>query len=319
MNEKKRLLIVDALNLFIRSYVIIPTMDPSGIPIGGTIGFLKSLQKVMRQCRPHEVIICWDGIGGSQRKKQQNENYKEGRKPLRFNRRMIELDPKSQKQNKIHQQIRLFEYLNELPVIQLTYDGVEADDVIAIVARHKHYKDWQKIIISSDKDFFQLCDDETAVYRPIQDVLETRGTIEYRFGIHPNNFALARAIAGDASDNLKGVGRVGLKTIAKNFTFLSESKQYELEELVEYCESVEKKKVAHNKIIENQKLIENNYSIMQLYRPSISVLNRKKIDYTIASFETESNKMNFTKMLFEDGQGSINFTDLWNLIKNFQR
>jgi len=319
MNEKKRLLIVDALNLFIRSYVIIPTMDPSGIPIGGTIGFLKSLQKVMRQCRPHEVIICWDGIGGSQRKKQQNENYKEGRKPLRFNRRMIELDPKSQKQNKIHQQIRLFEYLNELPVIQLTYDGVEADDVIAIVARHKHYKDWQKIIISSDKDFFQLCDDETAVYRPIQDVLETRGTIEYRFGIHPNNFALARAIAGDASDNLKGVGRVGLKTIAKNFTFLSESKQYELEELVEYCESVEKKKVAHNKIIENQKLIENNYSIMQLYRPSISVLNRKKIDYTIASFEAESNKMNFTKMLFEDGQGSINFTDLWNLIKNFQR
>jgi 5'-3' exonuclease len=319
MIEKKRLLIVDALNLFIRSYVIIPTMDPSGIPIGGTIGFLKSLQKIMRQCRPHEVIICWDGIGGSQRKKQQNENYKEGRKPLRFNRRMIELDPKSQKQNKIHQQIRLFEYLNELPVIQLTYDGVEADDVIAIVARHKHYEDWQKIIVSSDKDFFQLCDESTAVYRPVQDVLETQGTIKYRFDIHPNNFALARAIAGDASDNLKGVGRVGLKTIAKNFSFLSESKQYELEELVEYCENIEKKKVAHNKIIENQKLIENNYSIMQLYNPSISVLNRKKIDYTIASFETESNKMNFTKMLFEDGQGSINFTDLWNLIKNFQR
>ena len=319
MSEKKRLLLVDALNLFIRSYVVIPTMDPSGIPIGGTIGFLKSLQKVMRQCRPHEVIICWDGIGGSQRKKQQNKNYKEGRKPLRFNRRMIDLDPKSQEQNKIHQQIRLFEYLNELPMIQLTYDGVEADDVIAIVARHKHYEDWQKIIISSDKDFFQLCDEDTAVYRPVQDVLETQGTIAYRFGIHPNNFALARAIAGDASDNLKGVGRVGLKTIAKNFTFLSESKQYELEELVEYCESVEKKKVAHNKIIENQKLVENNYSIMQLYDPSISVLNRKKIDYTIASFEAESNKMNFTKMLFEDGQGSINFTDLWNLIKKLER
>jgi hypothetical protein len=92
-----------------------------------------------------------------------------------------------------------------------------------------------------------------------------------------------------------------------------------LEELVEYCESVEKKKVAHNKIIENQKLVENNYSIMQLYNPSISVLNRKKIDYTIASFEAESNKMNFTKMLFEDGQGSLNFTDLWNLIKKLER
>ncbi len=319
MSENKRLLIIDALNLFIRSYVVNPTLDSSGIPIGGTIGFLKSLQKVVRQTRPQEVIVCWDGIGGSQRKKQQNENYKEGRKPLRFNRRMIELDPKSQKQNKIHQQIRLFEYLNELPIMQLTYDGVEADDVIAIVARHGYYDDWQKVIVSSDKDFFQLCNKTTAVYRPIQDELETQGTITYRFDIHPNNFALARAIAGDPSDNLKGVGRVGLKTIAKNFTFLSESKQYELEDLVEHCEKVEKKKVVHKKIIENQQLVEQNYAIMQLYNPSISLLNRKSIDYTIASFELESNKLNFTKMLFEDGQGSLNFTDLWNSTKNFKR
>ena len=94
------------------------------------------------------------------------------------------------------------------------------------------------------------------------------------------------------------MGRVGLKTIAKNFTFLSESKQYELEDLVEYCEKVEKKKVVHKKIIENQQLVEQNYAIMQLYNPSISLLNRKSIDYTIASFELESNKLNFTKMLY---------------------
>ena len=55
-------------------------MDKNGIPIGGTIGFLKSFQKIMRQTRPHEVIICWDGFGGSQRKKQQNKDYKKAAK-----------------------------------------------------------------------------------------------------------------------------------------------------------------------------------------------------------------------------------------------
>jgi DNA polymerase-1 len=317
--EQNRLLIIDALNLFIRNYVVNPTMDKSGIPIGGTIGFLKSLQKIMRETRPHEIIICWDGLGGSQRKKTQNKNYKEGRKPLRFNRRMIELDPKDQAQNKIHQQIRLYEYLNELPIMQLTYDGIEADDVIAVVARHEYYKDWQKIIISSDKDFFQLCNKDVVVYRPIQKALETEGTILYRFGIHPNNFALARAIAGDTSDNLKGVDRVGLKTVAKNFPILSEKKQYELDEIFQICEDTENKKVVHKNILAQRDLVEQNYSIMQLYNPSISVLNRNSIDYNISNFETESNHLNFKKMLFEDGQISINFTDLWNQLRKIKR
>jgi len=319
MSEKNRLLIIDALNLFIRNYVVNPTLDDKGVPIGGCIGFLKSFQKLMRKTRPHEIIIAWDGLGGSQRKKTQNKDYKAGRKPLRFNRRMVELDPKQQDQNRIYQQVRLHEYLNELPVMQLSYDGVEADDVIAYVSKHKHYKDWQKIIVSSDKDFFQLCDENTAVYRPIQDVLETQGTIVYRFGIHPNNFALARAIAGDPSDNLKGVDRVGLKTIAKNFSFLSESRQVDSDEIFEICENIEKKKAVHKNILKQKDIVEQNYNLMQLYNPSFSLLNKGSIDYTLANFEGLGNGLSFKKMLFEDGQGSLNFTDLWSILKKVTR
>tara|TARA_R100000005_G_C4982641_1_gene191955 strand:+ start:400 stop:1350 length:951 start_codon:yes stop_codon:yes gene_type:complete len=315
----KRLLIIDALNLFIRNYVVNPTLNDDGIPIGGTIGFLKSFQKLVRKTRPDEVVIAWDGFGGSQRKKSQNKNYKKGRKPLRFNRRMIELDPKQQEQNRIHQQVRLHEYLNELPVMQLAFDGIEADDVIAYISRHKHYKKWQKIIVSSDKDFFQLCDESTVVYRPIQDEMETPTTLIYRFGIHPNNFALARAIAGDASDNLRGVERVGLKTIAKNFSFLSESKQYDSSELYKVCEDIEKKKVVHKNILAQTSLIDQNYQLMQLYKPSIPLVNKSSIDYTLANFEPEGNNLNFKKLLFSDGQGSLNFTDLWNNLKNLSR
>jgi len=319
MTEKNRLLIIDALNLFIRNYVVNPTLDNNGVPIGGSIGFLKSFQKLTRKTRPHEIIVAWDGIGGSQRKKSQNKNYKAGRKPLRFNRRMVELDPKQQDQNRIYQQVRLHEYLNELPVMQLSYDGVEADDVIAYVSKHRHYKDWQKIIVSSDKDFFQLCDENTAIYRPIQDALETEGSITMRFGIHPNNFALARAIAGDSSDNLKGVDRVGLKSIAKNFSFLSESRQVDSGEIFEICEKTEKKKVIHRNILIQRNIVEQNYNLMQLYDPSFSLINKQSIDYNIANFEGLGNGLNFKKMLFTDGQGSLNFTDLWSILKNVTR
>ena len=316
---QKRVIIIDALNLFVRNYVVNPTMDSKGIPIGGSVGFLKSLQKLIRKTRPDEVIISWDGIGGSQRKKAQNKDYKAGRNPLRFNRRMIELDPKQQKQNRIYQQIRLFEYLNELPVFQISIDAVEADDVIAYMSKHRNCQERQKLTISSDKDFFQLCDNTTVVYRPIQDTLETDGTLVHTYGIHPNNFALARAIAGDPSDNLKGVPRVGLKSIAKNFSFLSESKQYDMDDLASICEEQKKPKAIHRNLLEHRKTVDQNYDLMQLYDPNISLIHRQSIDFQIKNYESESNKLNFRKLLFSDGQGSLNFDDLWLHLKNVTR
>jgi 5'-3' exonuclease len=201
-HEKYEVMLIDGLNAFIRSYIVNPTIDSKGNPIGGCMGFLKSLQKVVRMFQPDEVVICWDGQGGSQRRKAQNKNYKAGRSPVRFNRRMYELSPEEQEKNKAYQYMRLLEYLNEMPVVQVVADNIEADDIIAILARSDHYAERSKIIISSDKDFFQLCDSETVIYRPIQDTITTEETIVEEFGIHPNNFALARAIAGDPSDNI---------------------------------------------------------------------------------------------------------------------
>ena len=111
------------------------------------------------------------------------------------------------------------EYLNELPVIQFRFDEIEADDVISYVSRLPHYQGWQKVIVSNDKDFIQLCDDETVLFRPTQKAVHNKNNVVEQFDIHPRNFALARAIAGDASDNLVGVPRAGLKSIAKNLNF----------------------------------------------------------------------------------------------------
>jgi len=314
-----KVLIIDGLNMFIRSYIVNPQMDKHGNPIGGCIGFLKSLQKVCKKFEPQEVIVVWDGHEGSQRKRAINKNYKAGRKPIRFNRRLIQLDPKEQDKNKAYQLIRLMEYLNGLPVIQITIDFVEADDVIAYASRHLLYAFWKKIIVSSDKDFFQLCDDYTSIYRPIQDKLVTKQTILDEFKIHPNNFALARAIAGDPSDNLPGVPGVGLKTIAKRFPFMVDEKEHDCEKVVTNCAMQAKKLKLHESIMRSADLVKNNYKIMQLYSPNIRPVNRIFIDNVIIYFEPEFSKLNFTKMLFADDLGYVNFEELSRIMKNIKR
>ena len=318
MEEKvKKVIIIDALNLFIRNYVVNPTMDRKGIPIGGCIGFLKSLQKISRNLKPDQIVVCWDGIGGSQRKKAKNKDYKAGRKPLRFNRRMIDLDPASQEQNRVYQQIRLYEYLNEMPVIQVSLDGIEADDLIGYIVHQDYYSGWEKVIISSDKDFFQLVSAETTVYRPIQNIFVTTESLLAIDRVHPNNYALARAMVGDKSDNLPGVPRVGMKTVAKLFEFLKEPKQYEVTDIVTLCEAQEKKSKAEENIVENATLISENYDIMQLYSPMLTYTSKQSIDFQIEKFEYDFIKINMIKMLFADGQGSINFNELCSLFKRF--
>ena len=311
----KRLLIIDALNMYFRAYIVDPSLSTNGQPIGGVKGFIKIMQKLVRDTKPDEIIICWDGEGGSQRRKAHNKNYKEGRKPIRLNRDIRNLSENEELENKIWQQTRLIEYLNQLPIIQLVLPSVEADDIISFVSQMPEYKGWQKVIVSSDKDFFQLCDDETVLLRPIQKQIVNKHSITKDYGIHPVNFALARAITGDKSDNLKGVQGVGLPTIAKRLPFLSEEKSYTISEVVGYCQEVDSNLKAYKTISENTGLIEQNYKLMQLYAPSISVQGKSQIRYAVDNFEPELAKTTFLSMMIQDGFGVVDFSDLLATMK----
>ncbi len=315
----KNVIIIDALNMFLRSYVISPHMDRKGNPVGGTIGFLKSLQKVARDFNADEIIVAWDGHEGSQRKRSMNKDYKGGRKPVRFNRRMIELSPDQEQANKGYQQVRLMEYLNQMPVIQLVADFTEADDIIAHVINHDKYKGWHKTIVSSDKDFFQLCREDVSIYRPIQKKTMTKDSIINEFKIHPKNFALARAMAGDASDNLPGIRGAGLKTIAKRFPYLVREDEYEVADIIRDCAMQAKKLKIHENIQSGETLIKENYKIMQLYYPNIRPLNRQLMTKAVNDFEPFFDKIKFTQMLFDDDAGHLNFDALQYILRNIKR
>jgi len=313
----KRLLVIDALNMYFRAYIVDPSLSTNGQPIGGLKGFLKILQKLVRETKPDGIVICWDGAGGSQRRKSMVKTYKEGRKPIRLNRDIRNMSEAEEIENKIWQQTRLIEYINSLPIIQLMLESVEADDVISHVVQMPAYKGWQKVIVSSDKDFFQLCDDETVVFRPIQKEVLNKHAITERHGIHPTNFAMARAIAGDKSDNLPGVDGVGLPTVAKRLPFLVEDKSYSLDDIYEHCESIDSNIKAYSRIVEQFDKVKLNYKMMQLYRPAISPQGKKKINFTVENFVNEFNKTEVRKMMIQDGFGQGNWDDLFQTMNRF--
>ena len=306
----KRVLIVDALNMYFRAYIVDPSLSTNGQPIGGVMGFMKILQKQIRETKPDRIVIAWDGPGGSRKRKQMDKGYKAGRKPIRLNRSIRNLSEGEEMENKIWQQTRLVEYLNQMPVSQLLLPEIEADDVIAYAAGLAYFSGWQKVIVSSDKDFYQLCDDETVVYRPIQKQVMNKTRIIEEFNIHPNNMALARAIAGDTSDNLPGIKGVGLPTIKKRLPFLSEEKSYTIDEVVDFCSEAESKLKAFNSIVDNQDVIEHNYKMMQLYAPSLSYNAKQQVKYAIEEADQLFNLTEMKKMMIQDGFGAWNWSGL---------
>ena len=155
-----------------------------------------------------------------------------------------------------------------------------------------------------------MCDDETVVYRPIQKQVMNKTRIIEEFNIHPNNMALARAIAGDTSDNLPGIKGVGLPTIKKRLPFLSEEKSYTIDEVVDFCSQAESKLKAFNSIVDNQDVIEHNYKMMQLYAPSLSYNAKQQVKYAIEEADQLFNLTEMKKMMIQDGFGAWNWSDL---------
>ena len=136
----KRVMIVDALNAYLRAYIVDPSLSTNGQPIGGVKGLFKILQKLVREIKPDEILMVWDGPNGSMKRRQMDKNYKAGRKPLRLNRAYKNLTDEECAQNKMWQQMRAMEYLNQMPIIQTCIPEIEADDVIAYAVQMPYYK-----------------------------------------------------------------------------------------------------------------------------------------------------------------------------------
>jgi 5'-3' exonuclease len=241
----------------------------------------------------------WDGPRGSAKRRAINENYKAGRKPIRLNRN-FDFELEDTNKNKIQQRIRLAEYLNNLPVTQITVPDIETDDVIAYLVGYLSQD--TKIIVSNDKDFFQLLGEKVKLFSPTKKEFITPEVVYEKHNIHPHNFAVARAIVGDRSDNLAGIKSVGLKNVLKYFPALKEEAKVSIDDIFTFCAEDEKR---FKKFIEGRQVIEDNYKIMQLSQPVISNVSVKAIKESLGQ-KLSFNATSLRVKMNEDGINTFN-------------
>src|SRR6056300_1619458 len=260
VNDK--VMIVDGLNMFIRVFGAVPTLNDDGEHVGGVTGFLLSLGALIRNNKPTRVLVVFDGKGGSHRRKKMWKGYKEGRTGLtKVNRLVGYEDLEDQAESMKRNFTTLIKYLDFLPVDLCYIDHIEADDVMAYAARHIFKK--EVLIVSSDKDFLQLVDDRISVYLPTKKKMMNKDDVKELYGIPSHNLVYYRIFDGDKSDNIPGVSGVGPKTLINKLTFLQNEPIDSLNTLMERVNEIDDEKLK-SKILANRSVLELNYDLMQL-------------------------------------------------------
>ena len=262
------ILIIDAMNMLIRSFSLLKAMNPSGHHIGGLVGFMRSLGYVTRIFDPTRVVVVWDGKGGSTNRKNIDPNYKAQRATSRITHWGLYDTKAEETEALIGQLLRTQDYLECLPVQQIMMEKLEADDIIAYIAKRASVSNVKKCtIISSDKDFLQLVDDTVEVYAPVKKKTFTESNIFEELKVLPENYNIVNALLGDNSDNLPGVKGLGIKTLIKEFPKLHKDPKCDLQYVYDTCAAKleeDKVKKIFPKIITQWDRVETNYTLMDL-------------------------------------------------------
>jgi DNA polymerase-1 len=203
----RKLLLLDGHSLAYRAFFALPTdlATASGTVTNAVYGFTSMLTKVLGDEHPELIAVAFDTPGRTFRDDMDPE-YKAGR---------------AETPDLFRSQLPLIrEVLDTLHVTMIEESGVEADDVIATLATQAAAQDIDVVIVTGDRDSYQLVEDPH-----IRVLYNKRGVSEYalydeagileRTGVTPAQYPEYAALRGDPSDNLPGVPGIGEKTAAK--------------------------------------------------------------------------------------------------------
>ena len=295
-NDHDLVLVVDALNLFTRHYVAHPAVNGNGLHVGGVVGFLYAIVNLIEQYRPIKVIVIWES-GGSPRRRAIFKDYK-----------YYEDDLPDTVENRNYQISLIVELLKNTPIRQIYVPDCEADDVIAYLSRYKFRKN-RKMIISSDRDYYQLLDEKTIIYSPTWKKFVTSKDVVNKFGILPDNFCLAKCVCGDISDNIGGVKGVGFKTLSKRFPELLMNENVEISDLIEESKNrieLGSKLKIYTSLVNSEDIIRRNWKLIYLDMGMLSASQIKKINDIIDTFEPERNKIQTIRILMRESIQTFN-------------
>lgn len=195
----KKFLIIDGNNIAYRAFYALPFLKTlSGEPTSVLYGFTNILIKTIKDVCPDYIAIAFDKGKQTFRHKMYSD-YKAQRAPT--------------PDDLVRQMPKLKQLLTAMKIQILEDENIEADDIIGILTRSF---DTENVILSSDKDVFQLINNNTYVMSPKNGVSETaivnQEKLQEMYGLLPKQIIDLKALMGDSSDNIPGVKGVGEKT-----------------------------------------------------------------------------------------------------------
>jgi len=162
--------------------------------------YKRTVQSLAKSYEAIRTIVCFD-FGKSYYRMDMYDEYKQNRKK-----------PKEEEEAKKYEDF--FAVLNNLPEEleeTLKFRGIEADDILAFLVDKLSINYEHTWVISSDKDLYQLIDNNVSIYNIFGRKEITKDILEETFDVTPDEYLLSRIIEGDKSDNIVGVEGIGPK------------------------------------------------------------------------------------------------------------
>ncbi|MGF1618558.1 MAG: DNA polymerase I [Acidimicrobiia bacterium] len=201
-----KLVLIDGNSIAYRAFYALPEdlATKSGQVTNAVFGFTRMLIRLLKDIEPDGIAVAWD-VSRKTFRTEAYPAYKAQREkaPDHFRSQLGLID----------------EVLQALQVNQIRREGFEADDLIASIAKKAVADDWEVLIVTGDRDAFQLVGGPISVMYTMRGITDTvtadAAYVENRYGIRPDQYVEYAAMRGDNSDNLPGVAGVGEKTAAK--------------------------------------------------------------------------------------------------------
>ena len=207
MNPKPTLMLIDGHSLAFRAfYALNPSnfKTPDGQHTNAVHGFISMLLNLLEGEKPTHLAVAFDISGPSFRATEYPE-YKgnRGETPPEF----------------LGQTELLEDAMESMNITTLTKKDYEADDILASLADQASSAGFRVLVVSGDRDTFQLISENTTILYPVKGVMNLArmddAAVLERYGIHAKQYPDLAALVGETSDNLPGIPGVGPKTAAK--------------------------------------------------------------------------------------------------------